>query len=177
MAKLKDPQKRFLIKSLACGKGVNWIIKEFKRLWSLDIFKSQVYYYDPARGSKLDVAWKALFNETREAYVREIDAIPMAHEGYRLRLLQEAWDDLFGGEGVLSIESLPAGLKILEQAAKERGGSYTNARRLADKDGEDLPLAGIMAPAGIFVIGASEINDMVQKKATPFEFGQEKGES
>ena len=87
--------------------------------------------YDPTtvNGSELSAPLKKLFRETRERYLKETADIAIAHQGFRLRELERMYRNV-GRNAEL-------GAKLLEQAAKEVGGMFSNVsrRELTGKNG------------------------------------------
>ena len=80
---------------------------------------------------------KALFFETREKAKQDLDGIASYHKAIRLRRL----DDMINT--AMERGNLVVAAQLLEQAAKESGGAYTNKHQLehTGKDGKDLPAA------------------------------------
>jgi hypothetical protein len=78
---------------------------------------------------------KALFHETREKFLKELDSIPIANKAVRLRRLDRM--------AALAEErgNLVLAADLGERAAKEIGGAYTNKHQheLTGKDGKDIP--------------------------------------
>ena len=104
--------------------------------------------YDPtkAAGERLCPKWRAIFFATRAAFIAEIGRIGITHRAVRLRMLQRMADkaEAQGNTKLL--------LTLLEQAAKEMGGAYTNRREIVGSGGKDLPAPA--APVVIYPQGA-----------------------
>jgi hypothetical protein len=109
------------------------IVKQLEQTFKVKSSLSQVCYYDPKYG-KISAELKALFEETREKFLKEISAIPIANEAYRIRVLQNALERQLGSR----IINEPLVLDILEQAAKERGKMFTNRREFTGANGKPL---------------------------------------
>jgi hypothetical protein len=96
-----------------------------------------VHFYDPTTraGRALHPELKELFFESRKKATEDLDSIPSYHKAVRLRRL----DNMI----TLAIErgNMPLAAQLLEQAAKESGGAFTNKHQheLTGKDGKDLP--------------------------------------
>lgn len=94
----------------------------------------QVAAYDPtkAAGKNLSKKLADMFYATRKAFLEDVATIPIAQQAYRLRVLQRNLEraDNRGNAAMVST--------LLEQAAKEVGGSFTNRRELTGKEGRDL---------------------------------------
>ena len=123
MADLTEEQKVELVSMLACFREPAAIIRHFQLEFGLTIEHKQVGRYDPtkayfAAGAK----WREVFEARRAAYLNDVSAVPVAHQAYRLNLLQEGVDAAKrSGNWKLVAE-------LAEQAAKEVGGVLTNQR-------------------------------------------------
>lgn len=87
---------------------------------NVKITRQAVAKYDPTRSFSVSARWSTLFYDTRKRWISEIVKEPIAHRAFRLRKLQQIFEDA-SQRGELSIAA-----SILEQAAKEVGGLYTN---------------------------------------------------
>lgn len=95
----------------------------------IDISKQSVAAYNPmtSHGNRrLSQKWVELFHTTREGFLKEIAAEPIAHRAWRLRRLTEDYYRARGG----AEPDLEVARKILEQAAKETGNVYTNVAKV-----------------------------------------------
>lgn len=126
-------QKRFLVQHLACFETPTVAAKAFKEEFGAELARNRVSYYDPTTkaGAALDPELKALFDETRKKFLAELEAIPIANAAVRLATLNRM---------ALLAESrgqIPEVRAVLEQAAKEAGGAFTNKLKLehTGKDG------------------------------------------
>jgi hypothetical protein len=123
--RLTTEQQQFIVMSLACYAKPSAVAAELKERFGVEVRNlSLISYYDPTNpASSHDLAkeWVDLFTETRRRYNTEIDRIPIASQAFRLLELTALLDHKF----VLLSPELKA--KILEQAAKERGGLYQRA--------------------------------------------------
>ena len=145
MARMTEAHRRFVVMRLACFHTPTEIVKEVKELFDLELSRQQVHYYDPTvPSSRCPKKWQALFEETREAY-RNVEAdVGIAYERYRLEELQRLYERAksMGNQG-----NLPLALDILEQAAKEKGGQYTN-HRVLEHSGQVKTSGVLLLPAG-----------------------------
>ncbi len=130
-------QKRFLVQRLACFDTPTVAAKAFKEEFGLDLARNRVQYYDPTSkaGAALADDLKAIFAETRKAFLADLDSIPVTHKAVRLRHLNRQL------EHFAERNAAPIVLGILEAAAKEMGDAFTNRHKheLTGKDGKDLP--------------------------------------
>lgn len=146
MATLKEDHKAFIVRALACFDTPQQVAEAVKQEFGVVINRMQVSLYDPtkATGKKLGKKWRIIFDETRKQFLEKTSEIPIANQAMRLRVLNRA---LTTAE---SRGNLAMVLQILEQAAKESGGSFTNRRELTGKDGKDLGAA-----TGVLVVPAA----------------------
>lgn len=132
MATLNEQQKRFVVTRLACFYSPSEVRDLAKEELGLSLELGQVSSYDPTTvlGGRLSKELKSLFEETRREFQGNIQAIPIANQSYRLRELQRLYRNT-GKNSVL-------GAQLLEQAAKEAGGMFTNRREVTGKDGKPI---------------------------------------
>lgn len=127
MATLDSKHKRFIVRGLAHFKTPTEIKEEFEDAFSVEVSLPQIAYYNPngAQGSEqLAQKWKDLFTESRKAYIEGINEVPIAHDRYRLEELQNAL------EKYKRMKNFKGVAEVLEQAAKEVGGAFTNKKEL-----------------------------------------------
>jgi hypothetical protein len=142
--KLPDEVKAFIVQSLACFDGLAVVVAAVKKDYAIDVSRQLVESHDPTKkaGTNLGSKWRALFEETRKAFLEDTTQIAISHRAVRLRALQrmavKAEDQ---GNMVLASS-------LLKQAAEEVGGAYTNRRELTGKDGKELPVP--VSPVTIF---------------------------
>lgn len=129
MAKLEDQHRRFIVIRLACFESPSQVAEAVRDRFGIDVPRQQVYGYDVAAaettGRRIAQHWKELFWETRRRYLSELSDIAVANKAYRLRRL----DDLSRRAERMGNFKLAAAL--LEQAAKEMGGHFTNRSEVA----------------------------------------------
>jgi len=143
---LPGPVKAFIVQRLARFDQPSQVVKAVKEEFGLDVTRQRVHFYDPTTraGRALAEDLKTLFFETREKAKQDLDAIPSYHKAIRLQRL-DAMINIAIERGNLVLAA-----QLLEQAAKESGGAYTNKHQheLTGKDGKDLPAA---APAQVTI--------------------------
>lgn len=131
MAKLDDTIKARIVQALACYDTPAQIAAAVKDEFGVVVSRPQVQCYDPekAAGRALSKRWSDLFYATREAFLHDAAAIPIGHRGFRLRGLQRMYEQATErGNAALAAA-------LLEQAAKEVGGIFTNRRKLSGPTG------------------------------------------
>lgn len=127
MATLSNKHKAFIVRELAHFEKPTDIQEEFNERFNVEVSLSQISYYNPnnAQGSRqLAQDWKELFNESRRKFIEGINEEPIAHKRYRLKKLQKA------AEKFENMKNYKGVAEILEQAAKEVGGAYTNKKEI-----------------------------------------------
>lgn len=125
MAKLDDGVKTFIVRGLACYDTPSQVAAAVKEEFGLTLTRMQVALYDPAThaGRDLSKKWRAIFAETRKQFLESIARIPIAHQTYRLRQLHRMF------ERAAATGNAQLAAQLLEQAAKEVGGAFTNTRK------------------------------------------------
>lgn len=130
-------QKRFLVQQLACFETPTSAAKAFKEEFGFELQRSRVSYYDPTTkfGAGLAEDLRHLFDSTREKFKADLESIPIANRAVRLKHLQRQLDHFSG------LNAAPIVLSLVEAAAKEVGGAFTNKHKHehTGKDGKDLP--------------------------------------
>lgn len=127
MAKLSERAKVFVVQALACRMSPTDVALQVKQELGIQIGREHVNRYDPTKGGRADLSphLRAIFWATRERFFAEIALIPIAQQAVRLRALQREF------ERAKARGDVPLLLKLLEVAAKEVGGAYTNCRALS----------------------------------------------
>jgi hypothetical protein len=135
MAKLNDAAKRFIVQALACYDTPSEVSAALKEEMGIDVPRMQVAQYDPTKvaGAKLARKWRDLFEDTRKAFREAVAEIPIADQAFRLRALGKIYDRHMARGNVA------AAAAVLEQAAKEQGGMFTNKRELSGPNGGPIP--------------------------------------
>jgi hypothetical protein len=136
---LPGPVKAFIVQRLARFDMPSQAVKAVKEEFGLEVSRQRVHFYDPTTraGRALAEDLKTLFFQTREKAKQDLDAIPSYHKAVRLQRL----------DAMISVAiergNLPLAAQLLEQAAKESGGAFTNKHQHehTGKDGKDLPAA------------------------------------
>lgn len=139
MAKLSEAEKRSIVQALACYDTPSQVVEAIKEEYGTVLDRGHVGCYDPtkAAGKQLAKKWADLFHATRARFQEEIAEIPIAGQAYRLRQLQRMHQDATGKRNPV------LAMQILEQAAKEAGGHFTNKRQteLTGKGGGPIETA------------------------------------
>lgn len=130
MAALPVNVKRYIVECLACFQTPSEVVKSVKDEFDIDVTRMQVSKYNPekAMGKNLSAELRALFDETREKFKKDRDAIPIANQNYRLQSLNTMH------QKAVTNGNMGLAAQLLEQSAKEVGGAYTNTRKLEGGD-------------------------------------------
>ena len=130
--KLSDEARAFVVQALACFETPSAVVASVRREFGAEISAQAVEAYDPTKraGRHLSERWRVMFETKRAAFLADIAAIGISHKAVRLREL----DKLFHRASVMGNLALAADL--LEQAAREMGGAYTNRRELTGGRGK-----------------------------------------
>ncbi|HCA5143309.1 TPA: DUF2280 domain-containing protein [Acinetobacter baumannii] len=142
MAALKEPVKIFIVQALACRDTPQEVVEQVKQEFGVDISRSQCECYDPTKysGRNLSKKFVELFESTREKFDEGLIDIPIANKYYRLKQYQSQLD---------RTRNVKTALKILEQAAKDIGGQFTNRQEITGKDGGPLQTVNSDVPVPI----------------------------
>lgn len=122
--------KRYIVRALACYDTPSQVAAAVKEEFGLTLPRQHVAVYDPTKqqGRQLSKELVALFEQERQRFLAEVDAIPIANQSYRLRALNRLFRAAEEkGNAVLAAT-------LLEQGAKEVGGAFTNTRKLEGGD-------------------------------------------
>lgn len=135
---LDEQTRAEIVTRLAMFDTVRSISADLKER-GIDVSSQAISGYNPLNAKPgLAQKWVELFHQTREDFLREIAAEPIANRAWRLRRLTEDYYRARGG----AEPDLETARKILEQAAKEVGNVFTNISKV---QGAILP-AGVTPP-------------------------------
>lgn len=139
MATLKEPVKIFIVQSLACRDTPQEVADAVKQEFKIEIERQQVAAYDPtkSRGKDLSKKFVELFHKTRADFDKGLIDIPIANKHYRLKQYQKQLEK--------NAKNTVMSLKILEQAAKDCGGQFTNKQEITGKDGQPFQTTTVHA--------------------------------
>ncbi|MGF6394276.1 DUF2280 domain-containing protein [Pseudomonas plecoglossicida] len=139
MAILTAEVKGFIVQALACFDTPTQVAEAVKKEFNIEITRQQVAQHDPTKstGANLAAKWRVLFEDTRKRFRDDTADIPIANRSYRLRVLDRM---AARAEGM---KNMALAAQLLEQAAKESGGAYTNKQQvdLSSSDGSMTPKA------------------------------------
>lgn len=136
--KLTPDEKAYIVQCLACFDTPSTVADAVKKEFNKTVSRQLVESHDPTKKAGVNLAekWKALFEETRKAFLEDTAEIAISHRAVRLRALQRM------AEKAETQGNMVLAASLYEQAAKEVGEAYTN-RRMLDHTSSD----GSMTPA------------------------------
>ncbi|MDD2054937.1 DUF2280 domain-containing protein [Pseudomonas putida] len=154
MAVLQNEVKAFIVQALACFDTPSQVVESVQKEYGVTITRQQVETHDPTKtsGKCLAKRWVTLFEDTRKRFREDTADIPIANRAFRLRALGRM------AERAESVKNLALAAQLLEQAAKETGGTYTNKQQV-DLSSTD----GTMTPAKARPIDAELVKALVDK--------------
>ncbi|MDQ9023288.1 DUF2280 domain-containing protein [Acinetobacter sichuanensis] len=132
MATLKEPVKIFIVQALACRDTPQEVVDLVKQEFGIEVNRMQCASYDPTKvaGKNLSKKFKDLFEETRKKFDEGLIDIPIAIKHYRMK----QYDKLLN-----KTKNTVMALKIMEQAAKDSGGQFTNKTESSIKNETSYP--------------------------------------
>lgn len=136
MATLNDDTKAFIVQALACYDTPSQVVDAVQEEFGIQVSRPQVQAYDPtkAQGKALSKKWRDLFEATRARFLKEAAEIPIATQSFRLRALQKLY------EKTASRGNVVVAAQLIEQAAKEAGGVFTNKQRVEHTGKDGAPI-------------------------------------
>ncbi|EXE12570.1 hypothetical protein J559_3107 [Acinetobacter sp. 983759] len=153
MATLKEPVKIFIVQSLACRDTPQEVADAVKQEFGIQVERQQVAAYDPtkARGKDLSKKFVELFHKTRADFDAGLIDIPIANKHYRLKQYQKQLER--------NSKNVVMSLKILEQAAKDVGGQFTNRQEITGKDGKPIETINQNVPTNSYLKAREQVLD------------------
>lgn len=121
MAKLPEPVKAFIVERLAMFGKPSEVADAVKEEFGITIPRQQVEVYDPEKGCTVK-KWVAHHAATRKAFTDRRAGLAIAHRSWRLQQLEEM------ARAARKSRNYKLARELLEQAAKEDGDFYVNAR-------------------------------------------------
>ena len=124
MAELSEEIKLEIVTRLARFEIPADITKDLQAR-GIETYELQVGRYDPTRsyyegGDK----WREIFEKSRQLYIQNVSAVPIANQTYRLEVLQR------GVAAAMKNGKWTQAAQLAAQAAGEVGGQFTNERNV-----------------------------------------------
>jgi hypothetical protein len=121
MAKLEEPVKVFIVERLACFARPTEVVDAVKEEFAVTITRQHVEEYDPEKRCKTK-KWIALHQATRKGFLEKKAGLAISHRSWRLAELEDM------ARKAKKNRNYKLAKELLEQAAKEEGDFYVNAR-------------------------------------------------
>jgi len=146
MPALSPDVKTYIVQQLACFDTPSQVAEAVKAEFGQEVSRQVVEGHDPTKkaGRKLAQRWVDLFNATRERFRNDTADIPIANKAFRLRALNRM---AVRAEG---IKNMALAAQLIEQAAKETGGAYTNKQQLEHSGPNGAPIQSADMTPGRF---------------------------
>lgn len=123
MKRLPERVKRRIVEHLACFYSHAEVVHLIEQEFQITLTSRHVRAYDPTSFQCAASDRLRTYHATvRERIANEVATIPIAHRAFRLQELQNIYDK------AASAGNVEMAARTLEQAAKEVGGMFTNAR-------------------------------------------------
>ncbi|WP_353141328.1 DUF2280 domain-containing protein [Acinetobacter pragensis] len=153
MAALKEPVKIFIVQSLACRDTPQEVADAVKQEFKIEIDRRQCASYDPTKlaGKNLSKKLSDFFHKTRADFDAGLIDIPIASKHYRLKQYQKQLER--------NAKNTVMSLKILEQAAKDVGGQFTNRQEITGKDGKPIETVNSSVPTESYLKARGQVLD------------------
>lgn len=134
MPRLTEEIKRFIVMDLATYRPPTEVATRVREEFGVEVSRQQVHDYHPEKVHKKPVAkkWKDLFTATQKQFLKESAKQPVASKSFRLRELHDMY------RRAKERGNLVLAKDLLQQAAKECGGAFTNTREITGKDGKPV---------------------------------------
>ncbi|MCU4331924.1 MULTISPECIES: DUF2280 domain-containing protein [Acinetobacter calcoaceticus/baumannii complex] len=132
MAALRKEVKLYIVRSLAVFNTPQETVELVNEEFKIKISRQQCERYDPTKraGKDLSQELKEEFEHTRNEFLEKPLNIPIANLAVRLQRLEKQYS--------VHAKNPLFSLKILEQAAKDMGGQFTNKTEVTGAGGGPL---------------------------------------
>ncbi|MCU4423216.1 DUF2280 domain-containing protein [Acinetobacter sp. WU_MDCI_Abxb74] len=132
MAALRKEVKLYIVRSLAVFNTPQETVELVNEEFKIKISRQQCERYDPTKraGKDLSQELKQEFEHTRNEFLAKPLNIPIANLAVRLQRLEKQYS--------VHAKNPLFSLKILEQAAKDMGGQFTNKTEVTGAGGGPL---------------------------------------
>lgn len=129
VAELTEEMKLAVVQGIARCRSYSEVVVHLAEEYDVQTVVQHIRHYDPGHPQfNAGEKWRLIFDETRKAYLEEVSTVPAANQGFRLQALQE------GIEDARKHKKWALMAMLIEQASKEVGGVFTNARDLRISD-------------------------------------------
>lgn len=133
---LEDEVKLYIVQQLACFYSPSEVAASVKAEYGFEVSRQRVHRYDPTKkaGADLSAELKAHFEAARAALIDGTAETGIANKMVRVRWLHDM------AVAAKTRGSFVVAAQLIEQAAREMGGAFTNKyqHELSGKDGAAL---------------------------------------
>ena len=137
MASLTPDIQSFIVQQLAWYRTPSQVVEDVQEEYGVEVSRSQVQYYHPEKGGrKPKDEWREQFYDLRQAIREGRVDVAIAEEMWRLKQLQLIYWKL------MEMGNYLGAADILQQAAKDRGGKFTNRLEHSGPDGGPIETLG-----------------------------------
>lgn len=128
---IPEPVKVAIIQALACFDTPSTVAATIKTDFGLTLSLQAIEMHDPTKraGRRLAKRWRDIFEETRAKFKEDTSSIAISHRATRLRALDRM------AANAEKRGNYPLAAKLIEQAAREVGGGFTNKVDVTNSDG------------------------------------------
>jgi hypothetical protein len=159
--------KRFIIQRLACFDTPSQVAAAVLKDFGVSLTRQRVHYYDPTKklGQGLAEDLRAQFFETRKAFLEDIDGIGIANKAVRLRRLDRM------AQRAEDSRDWTTAAALMEQAAKEMGGAFTNKHQheLTGRDGGPIRTVAEIVPGDLAKYSDEQLTQLYREAAQSAE--------
>jgi hypothetical protein len=118
--KLTNEHQVFIVQCLAYFMMPSEIVEALKAEFNITISRELVRRYNPNQVHRSKNKWGKIFDEARKAYLEAPHDIGIAHLTHRLDRLNQMMVN------AIRLKNYPLAAQLIEQAAKDNGGLFTN---------------------------------------------------
>jgi hypothetical protein len=159
--KLTPEQQIFIVQQLACMLAPSEVVESVKIEFKVNVTRQLVWTYNPQNNPDLAPDLTELFEKTRKAFEDESISIRIQKRTFRLIKLDAMITQ------AERARNLPLAAQLLEQVAKECGGSFTN------KQHQEVNLQGNLVTGSLQEWKAEHDKRRKEAEATMAEFADE----
>jgi len=124
MASLTPEIQSFVVQQLAWYRTPSQVVEDVQEEYGVEVSRSQVHYYHPEKGDREPKKeWTEQFYDLREAIRNGRVDVAIGQEVWRLKQLLHIYRKL------MEMDHYLGAADILKQAAKDRGGEFTNVQK------------------------------------------------
>lgn len=128
--KLPLEAKIYIVRALACRERPTEILAGLEEMFNVTVDRKALCHYDPRINAQLDADLKELYKTTAAEFWHKKNFEALNNLNYRQHLRMEIYE--------AAGRNLKLKLEIIEAAAKDEGGLFSNRRELTGAEGAPL---------------------------------------